>query len=310
MLRILMTRRWAILTLVFFAIIPAMVLLGQWQYHRYEQTNRQNGSTAAAMAAPPVAMDVLSQPGATVPASETYRPVTATGHYDPAHEFVVRQRTDAAGDAVGYYVITPLVTDAGEVVLVNRGWVASPGDATTYPTVPPAPAGEVTVSGRLRPDETFRRELDGLPDRMFMRINSSDQAARLKQPVVAGYLELVSTSPNPPAADQAELVPSPNVTNTGDDAVVGKGVHLPYAIQWWLFAALIPAGWVVLLRRDLRDAREARAAEAAATGAGPDDEPSAGPDVEDGSDAEDANDAEGEPDAAASVGGEAQHAPR
>ncbi|WP_228717867.1 SURF1 family cytochrome oxidase biogenesis protein [Kitasatospora acidiphila] len=267
--RILLTRRWVILTLVFFAIIPAMFLLGRWQYHRYEQTNRQNTATSAAMQAPPVAMDVISHPGGTVPAAETYRSVTATGHYDPSYEFVIRQRTDASGDTVGYYVVTPLVTDAGDVVLVNRGWIASNADATSYPTVPPAPSGELTVTGRLRPDETFRREQRGLPDRMFMRINSSEQAARLKQPVVAGYLELVSTNPTPPGADEAEHVPGPNVTSTGDAAVVGKGVHLPYAIQWWLFAALIPAGWIVMLRRDLREAREKQAADEAAAAAGP-----------------------------------------
>ncbi|MFF7633096.1 SURF1 family protein [Kitasatospora sp. NPDC008050] len=276
--RILMTRRWVALTLVFFAIIPAMVLLGRWQYHRYEQTNRQNAVTSTAMKAPPVAMDVISHPGGTVPTAETYHPVTATGHYDTAGEFVVRQRTDAAGDTVGYYLITPLVTGSGDLVLVNRGWVASPGDATSYPAVPPAPSGELTVTGRLRPDETFRRELSGLPARMFMRINSGEQATRLKQPVVAGYLELVSTSPTPPAADEAEHVPSPNVTTTNDDAVVGQGVHLPYAVQWWLFAALIPTGWVVLLRRDIREAREKQAADEAAAAAGPTpDDPTDGP---------------------------------
>ncbi|MGF1431123.1 SURF1 family cytochrome oxidase biogenesis protein [Kitasatospora sp. LaBMicrA B282] len=272
MFRILLTRRWVILTLVFFAIIPAMVLLGRWQYHRYEQTNRQNGVTAAAMKAPPVAMDAISHPGATVPAAETYHPVTASGHYDQAHEFVVRQRTDAAGDTVGYYVITPLVTDAGDVVLVNRGWVASPGDATTYPTVPPAPPGELTVTGRLRPDETYKitgiHKASGLPDRQFMLINSGEQSARLNQPVIAGYLELTSTSPTPPPADEAEHVPGPNVSSN-DDAVVGKGVHLPYAIQWWLFAALIPTGWIVLLRRDIRDAREKQATQPTPTGPAP-----------------------------------------
>ncbi|WP_329570790.1 SURF1 family cytochrome oxidase biogenesis protein [Kitasatospora sp. NBC_01266] len=301
MLRILMTRRWVILTLVFFAIIPAMILLGQWQYHRYEQTNRQNGSIAAAMAAPPVAMDVISHPGATVPGSETYRTVSATGHYDPAHEFVVRQRTDAAGDSIGYYVITPLVTTSGDVVLVNRGWVASGADATVYPTVPPAPTGELTATGRLRPDETSKstgiRERGGLPDRQFMLINSDEQANRLGQPVVAGYLELTGTSPTTPSADQAELVPSPSATNTSDDAVVGKGVHLPYAIQWWLFALLIPAGWVVLLRRDIRDAQEQRAArEAAAAETETDLEPEAGADPE--ADPESDPGSEGQPDEA------------
>ncbi|MFD6470935.1 SURF1 family protein, partial [Streptomyces goshikiensis] len=39
--------------------------------------------------------------------------------------------------------------------------------------------------------------------------------------------------------------------------------------QWWLFAAAVPVGWVILVRRDLRDRREA-AAEEAASGAGGD----------------------------------------
>ncbi len=266
--RILFTRRWVILTLVLLALIPAMTWLGLWQFHRYQQTNRQNGSINASLAAPPVAMDVLSRPGGTVPAADTYRTVTATGHYDTAHEFVVRQRTDASGAIQGFYVVTPLVTTQGEAVLVNRGWIqpAGGGSATDYPPVPPAPPGEVSLTGRLRPDETnastgIAARRGALPARQYMLINSGQQAPQLPEPVVAGYLELTATSPTPPAADQAEPVPSPSGSNnsqSGDAAVVGKGVHLPYAIQWWLFAALVPLGWVVLLRRELREAREKR----------------------------------------------------
>ncbi|WP_035797524.1 SURF1 family cytochrome oxidase biogenesis protein [Kitasatospora mediocidica] len=278
MFRILLTRRWVTLTLVFLALIPAMSWLGLWQFHRYQQTNRQNGSIAASLAAPPVAMDVISKPGGTVPVDLTYRTVTATGHYDTAHEFVIRQRSDASGDDMGYYVVTPLVTAEGEAVLVNRGWIALPsgGGAADYPPVPPAPSGDITVTGRLRPDETHAstgiHEVGGLPDRQFMMINSGEQASRLAEPVVAGYLELTSTNPNPPAADEAELVPSPSASNnsqSGDGAVVGKGVHLPYAVQWWLFAAMIPVGWWILLRRDIREAREKAAAVVPGAGGAP-----------------------------------------
>lgn len=75
-------------------------------------------------------------------------------------------------------------------------------------------------------------------------------------------------------------MPAPNVTTTNDDAVVGQGVHLPYAIQWWLFAALIPTGWVVLLRRDLREAREKQAADEAAAAAGPGPDPDPDPETD------------------------------
>ena len=264
MFRILLTRRWVILTVVFLLLIPAMYWLGVWQFHRYQQTNRSNQVISQNLAARPTPMESLTRPGVSVPAGETYRTVTATGHYDQAHEFVVRHRTDAAGDSIGFYVITPLVTADGKAVLVNRGWV-QPGNnsGAEYPTVPGAPGGTVTVSGRLRPDETSAatgiRDVQGLPARQYMLIDSAEQAKRLPEPVLAGYLELTGTSPAPPAADSAELVPGPNASSNSQ-AVVGKGVHLPYAIQWWLFAAMIPIGWWVLLRRDLRDRRRAEAA--------------------------------------------------
>ena len=263
MLRILLTRRWVILTLVFFVLIPVMYLLGMWQFHRYQQTNIGNQLISQNLAAKPVPVESLTRPGATVPGSQRYRSVTATGHYDSAHQFVVRHRTDAAGDNIGYYVVTPLITADGDAVLVNRGWV-DPGNTTgdQYPKVPGVPSGTVTVTGLLQPDETTAvsgiRDIKGLPDRQFMLISSVQQAAHQPEPVVAGYVQLVSTSPKAPAGDSAELVPLPNNNDSSSMAVVGKGVHLPYAVQWWLFALLVPIAWGSLLRREVKD-RERKA---------------------------------------------------
>jgi cytochrome oxidase assembly protein ShyY1 len=258
-LRILLTRRWVILSLVFFLLIPVMYWLGTWQFHRYQQTNHSNAQMSANLHAAPTPMVQLSRPGGTVPASETYRKVSAVGRYDGAHSFVVRHRTDASGDTIGFYLVTPLVSADGQVVLVNRGWV-TPGNTTgnQYPAVPGTPTGTVTVTGLLRPDETTAnsgiRDIKGLPDRQYMLINSAEQSRRLGEPVVGGYLELNTTTPGQSAADSAQTVPWPT-QDSGSQAVVGKGVHLPYAIQWWLFALMIPAGWWALLRREVRDTR-------------------------------------------------------
>ncbi|MBC3844387.1 hypothetical protein GXW82_42275 [Streptacidiphilus sp. 4-A2] len=51
MLRILLTRRWVILTLVFAMLIPVMYGLGMWQFHRYQQTTRSDNTTARNLAA-------------------------------------------------------------------------------------------------------------------------------------------------------------------------------------------------------------------------------------------------------------------
>ncbi|WP_030901059.1 SURF1 family protein [Streptomyces sp. NRRL F-5126] len=275
MLRTLLTRRWVILTLVFAALIPTFYRLGLWQYHRYEETKRNDALINGNLSAPTVAMTSLSKPGGTVPFSDLYRTVSATGHYDPAHQFVIRQRTDAHGDTIGFHLITPLITASGDAILVNRGWVKPANNSgTAYPPVPKTPKGTIKVVGRLRPDETYAstgiHRRVGLPPKQYMIINSREQAKNLPEPVVAGYMELKSTKPTPPASEEAELVPNPNA-DSDSMAVVGKGVHLPYAIQWWLFAAGVPVGWWVLFRRDVRDEREAAEAKAeAAGGDGPD----------------------------------------
>lgn len=261
------------LTLVFLAMVLAMYRLGLWQFHRYQQTNRSNHRISLAVHSPPVSVETLTRPGATVPGSERYRPVTATGHFDAAHQFVVRRRTNADGN-IGFFLITPLVTSNGDALLVNRGWVAPDDmDGAAFPAVPKTPAGTVTLTGRLMPDETSGvsgiHEVKGLPPRQYMLISGREQAQHLPEPVIGGYMELVRSSPALARSESAQLVPAPdaNSQSTSDAAIVGQGVHLPYAIQWWLFALMVPVGWWILLRQELKDRRKKAAAPAEATAA-------------------------------------------
>lgn len=137
-----------------------------------------------------------------MPSALTWRTVTATGEYDTTHEFVVRQRYDSGGSSPGFFVVTPLrLADGQGEVLINRGWVPLGTDATSYPSVPPAPHGQVTVTGRLRADETTAtsgiRDRGGLPERQYMLINTGQQARATGATILGGYLELASTSPDP-----------------------------------------------------------------------------------------------------------------
>ncbi|MFF9482507.1 SURF1 family protein [Streptomyces sp. NPDC014733] len=254
MYRFLLSRQWVILTLVGLVLIPVMVKLGFWQLHRHEHRVAQNQLIDRSIHAEPVPVTELTAPGRPLPRADMWRTVTATGTYDAAHEVVVRQRTAADESTIGYYVLTPLDLDGGRTVLVNRGWIPAGGDLTKFPDVPAAPRGTVTVTGRMMADETTEgsgiKDRQGLPDRQVMLINSAQQAKLLHRPVLAGYIE--QTAPKSPH-HTPELVPEPD-----HDSI---GPHMAYAVQWWLFAAAVPVGWVVLARRERRD----RAA-AAATG--------------------------------------------
>jgi cytochrome oxidase assembly protein ShyY1 len=253
--RFLLSRQWVILTLVALLLIPTMIRLGIWQMHRYEERTARNQLVADALDAGPVPVEQLTSPGHTVTTNERYRSVTAKGRFDTDNEVVVRRRTNA-DDEVGYHVLTPFVLDDGKVLLVNRGWIPSDGlSQTAFPKIPAPPSGEITVTGRLMPDETTEasgiKDLKGLPDRQIMLINSAQEARRLDAQVLGGYI--AQTAPEPKGSTP-ELIGKP-----GDE---NAALNYAYAIQWWLFAAGVPVGWVILARRERRDRAEATAAEA------------------------------------------------
>ncbi|MFJ3338369.1 SURF1 family protein [Streptomyces sp. NPDC086766] len=251
MYRFVLTRQWVILTIVAIALIPTMIRLGFWQLHRHEHKVALNQVIADSLASRPVPAESLTSPGAEVKHSDLYRRVTAKGHFDTADEEVVRRRTNADGE-VGYHVLTPFVLDDGRVLMVNRGWIPANGAQTAFPSIPAPVRGETTVTGRLMPDETTAqsgiKNVRGLPDRQVMLISSGQQAQRLGKQVLGGYVELTSPAPR---SGGPELLPDPEHNDIGP--------HLAYAIQWWLFAACVPVGWVILARREARERAEAAA---------------------------------------------------
>jgi cytochrome oxidase assembly protein ShyY1 len=251
--RFLLTRQWVVLTLVGLFLMPAMVELGLWQMHRHESEDASNSRIAHSLAAAPVPLERLTAPGARIPAADNFRSVTATGTYDAARQVVVRHRTSGDDSTIGYYLVTPLVLTDGRAVLVNRGWIAAKDDVTHFPPVPATPKGTVRLTGRIRPDETTAstgiRDTTGLPPRQVMLINGAKLAGSVPEPLVGGYLELTGTSPRPPAGQpQTVPAPTPGQTNGGYNPP-----HLAYAWQWWLFVAMVPAGWIILVRRERRD---------------------------------------------------------
>jgi cytochrome oxidase assembly protein ShyY1 len=165
------------------------------------------------------------------------------GRYDAAYQLLARNRP--VDGRAGYYVLTPLVTQSGAALLVNRGWVPSGATAAAAPDVPPPPSGEVAVIGRVRASERARHRA-GLPAGQVDRINLPAIAAGLPYPVYGDYAELTEQRPAPAAAPRP--VPPPELS---------EGPHLAYAFQWFAFALIAVIGWVLLLRREWAEQQEA-----------------------------------------------------
>jgi cytochrome oxidase assembly protein ShyY1 len=162
-----------------------------------------------------------------------------SGHYDPAHEILARIRT--LHGTVGFEVVTPLVLGDGTAVLVDRGWIPAPaGDAMAPPTVPPAPAGQVTVVGRVHAPESRATPPEQFNGRLAVRrIGPEQLAGSIPYPLYGAYLTLEHQTP--PSDPAFQPIP-PNREN----ATLNAG----YVIQWWAFALLTLVGFGYLAHRE------------------------------------------------------------
>lgn len=264
MYRFLLTSRWLGLLALALTAAAVMGMLGNWQLKRYQERSAINDRIDANSTAAPVPLtEVLPAAGTSratagppPPEGAEYTRVTVTGRYDDDHIVLVRGRT--VNGRVGFEVLAPLVLDDGSAVLVDRGWVPAPGEATSQPQIPPAPAGEVTVVGLVRLPESRTDRISRRDGRLeTRRIAVPDLARHLPYPVYGGYLLL--REQDPPADPAFTTIP------VGHENNWQNGI---YALQWWLFALMTLVGFGWLAHREAHDrrredtSRDARAASA------------------------------------------------
>jgi cytochrome oxidase assembly protein ShyY1 len=269
--RFVFTPKWlGFHALTWLVLIPSFIGLGQWQRDLWKDRDRAQGLVLSALAAKPVPLDSVSPDGRTVTQAQQWTMVEASGHYDTAHQFMVRNRSQ--NEQPGWYVVTPLVLADGTAVLVNQGWVveSATGGASTLPATPTTPTGTVTVSGSLQPDETtantrIRDDTARLPAPEIALITRGDLASRVPYPLRDGSIRLASSVPANTGQNAAAPIPNPTYDNS---------MYIAYMIQWWVFALVMPVTWFMLIRREAGDLRAARAEAAAAAGPPqPQDEP-------------------------------------
>lgn len=245
--RFLLSGRWAGLLVVALLVALGCVLLGQWQLDRLGQRHERNDLLRRNLTSAPVAPGELLAVGREPRDEDQFARVRATGRYDEDRRLLVRTRPFQG--QVGYYVLTPFVTDAGPALLVVRGWVPDGPTAESLPDVPPPPSGEVTVTARIRQSEP-PSSTGTPPEGQVTRIDVPAIAKALPYPVFGGYGEV--TAEEPQLRDRPERLPAPEPS---------EGPHLAYAFQWYLFALLALGGYVLLARREEADLRAASTGE-------------------------------------------------
>jgi cytochrome oxidase assembly protein ShyY1 len=239
----LFSRRWLGILAAVVLFAAACGLLADWQLHRLEGRHARNHLIRANLHAPATPASQALAVGRDPAKDREWLPVRATGHWDVAHQLLVRLRP-YKGD-VGFYVMTPLVTGGGPAVLVNRGWVPAGEGGASLPRVPAPPGGTVTVTGRLRPTEQPATGAKPPPGQIT-RVDVPGIARTLPYDVYGGFLELTRQQPEPAKAPRVIPPPEPS-----------EGPHLLYTVQWILFGLMAFGGYVVLARREAADRRAA-----------------------------------------------------
>lgn len=230
-------RRFALLAGLALAFI-GFVALGSWQLERrtwklalIERVEAQ--LQAAPVAAPgPTAWDRIGR-------DDEYRRVSVTGRYRHDLE-TCTQAVTVRGP--GCWVLTPLETDDGWLLLINRGFV-DPAQRDPATRVEGQPDGIVAIDGLLRLSEPrggFLRRNDPAQSRWYSRDVVAIAAARgLPAERVAPYF-----------VDARGSVPGGPIG--GLTVVRFRNSHLVYALTWYGLAALSLAGALLVIRPDWR----------------------------------------------------------
>lgn len=266
------------LAVLFFVLF---VVLGTWQVKRRVWKLDLIARVEQRVHLPPTAAPGPAEWPNVTAAADEYRHVAASGTFLDDSQTLVQAVTDLGA---GYWVLTPLRSADGSVVLVNRGFVQAddrdrvlPGAAaqstsamnspgamtgplamTSQPattgeatSVPPTPA--VKVTGLLRMTEPrggFLRHNDPVANRWYSRDVQAIAAARGLTRVAPYFIDAEAAAPGGStvrAANGGAVAPVPGLT-----VITFHNSHLVYAITWYTLA-LMTAGAIWLgIRNETR----------------------------------------------------------
>lgn len=246
----ILSKQWILATILVLIGTGVMIRLGYWQLERLEQRRAFNARVQAQLDQAPLELNQALNESRLQRIAEDitrmeYRSLEVSGIYDHDNEVVLLNQ--AWENRLGVRLLTPLLIDGSEVaILVDRGWVPhedyTEGQLERY-----FHTGEVTVTGvirnsQTRPDIGWRsdpvpRPGERLPafylanvDQIQQQIDYTLLPVYVQQSPAAGMV-----GPPHRAALSLELT---------------EGSHLGYALQWFIFAAILFFGYPFFVKRE------------------------------------------------------------
>jgi surfeit locus 1 family protein len=214
--------RFALVTLAAVVVALLTARLGVWQLSRADEKTASQAAIEQQSLQP--VLEVL--PSDAQPASTWHhRRVHLQGRWSAAHTVYLDNRQMMNGRP-GFFVVTPLVLADGRAVLVQRGWLPRDVNERTRIDDAPAPAGDVSVEGRIAPPPARLFEFEGA-DTGRIRQNIGIEAFARETGLRLVPLSVLQTGP---ADKLLRNWPAP---------ATGVGKHHGYAFQWFALSSLV-----------------------------------------------------------------------
>jgi surfeit locus 1 family protein len=245
------SRAWWWTTLLVLIGMAVLTRLGLWQLDRLEQRRAYNTQIVQQLALPPFDLT-----GAALPADLTTlknRQAMVRGEYDLSRQVALTHQSWM--NTPGFHLITPLIIE-GEArsgnsrptaVLVDRGWLpAAQQEAEGWSQYDVA--GPQTVTGYIMLSQTLPGADDPNPapnalQREWYRVDIADIESQMPYELLPVYLQ------QGPSSDAGTSLPYRSQL----DADLSEGNHFSYAIQWFIFAAILGIGYVYFVGKRTRE---------------------------------------------------------
>lgn len=225
MLQILKQPKWIILTIVLIIAIYAFINLSEWQFNRDDQRRSQNQLISMAMNKEPIEITDVQN----LRNLNEWQPVEITGMLDSRNIRFARNRY--LDSSLGFWVIAPLNTLNNQNVLINLGFV--PVNYQNKFAELSLPMEKITFKGWVRKMETHKVTPSDYPNLQIASISAKNFSQDVYE---ESYVQVNDSST---ALKNIAFLPEPKLSS---------GPHFSYAIQWIIFAILLPIGWVILYR--------------------------------------------------------------
>jgi len=216
------------MTLFTLAFAPLLFWLGQWQLDREQEKTQLQQDYEMRTLAPAIPLDAVDWQRQDL----GFLKVMASGRF--AQERVYLLDNKIHNGRVGYELINPFVTESGQTVLINRGWLAQGASRSELPSIPII-EGLVTIQGSIY-----------VPlDEVFLLSGVEESATNVGPKVIQSLeIDALSTGMEKNIAPYSVrlLEKSPGLTQANWQAVnMSPEKHRGYAVQWFamLFALLV-----------------------------------------------------------------------